>query len=97
MQMSKNRRSQRRKSDSPGTYRIELYCTEKAFSGSPKKLNEVGEIVVEYNSSKGIRKFMLAESFKAETQAKSKLDELMGMGFKNAKLILYQNGRRIVQ
>jgi len=84
-------------SDASGIYRIELYCSEKTFSGKPKKLNEVGEIVVEYNSSKGIRKFMLAESYEAETVAKAKLNELVTMGFKNAKLILYQNGRRIVQ
>lgn len=84
-------------SSTRGTYRIELYSSDRAYKGSSKKLNDVGEIVVEYNSSKGIRKFMMVDKYQEKTRAQSKLKELKESGFVNAQLILYQNGRRIVQ
>ncbi len=85
------------KNDSKGIYRLELYSSEKSYIGSSKILDRIGDIVVEYNSSKGIRKYMLVDEYAGKASAQAKLKEIQDLGFKNAKLILYQNGRRIVQ
>jgi len=99
---SPNKKSTRKSSSSSGknpsgTYRIELYCSTEGASQSSKDIAKVGDIVIEYNASTAIRKFMLDKQFDTQAAAKAALADVVAKGFKNAQLILYQNGRRIVQ
>ncbi len=76
-------------------YKVQLYNAYQSLDLGNPDFKRVGKIDIEENP-RGIKQYILATQFYDYNAALTALKDMKGAGFKHAQIVLYSNGKRIV-
>ncbi len=76
-------------------YKVQLYNAYQSLDLGNPDFKKVGKIDIEENQ-RGIKQYLLATKFYDYDKALTTLNNMKNAGFKHAQIVLYSNGKRIV-